>query len=125
VRLSSLLKRSAPNIGEFDANLAIRNVLDLTQTKIRKDGISLDISLGNIAPVMGDRGQFQQVVLNLVANAMEAMEEVYDRVRLLRIETREVEKGYVRVSVEDSGAGVDQTKLQKIYDAFFTTKQDA
>jgi len=122
--LRALLKRSAPDIGEFDANRAIREVLDLTQTKIRKDGISLDLNLVSLAPVMGDRGQFQQVVLNLVANAIEAMAEVNDLVRLLRIETRDTDKGHVEIRVEDSGAGVDPAKLSQIYDAFFTTKRE-
>jgi signal transduction histidine kinase len=55
---------------------------------------------------------------------MEAMAEVKDKVRLLRIETRDTDKGHVEIRIEDSGAGVDPAKLPQIYDAFFTTKRE-
>jgi predicted ATPase/signal transduction histidine kinase len=119
-----LLKKTAPDIGEFEANQAIRDVLDLARPKIDKEGISLDLNLVGSAPVIGDRGQFQQVVLNLVANGMEAMLEVKDRIRLLYIGTRQTEEGFVTISVADSGVGVDPVKLDQIYDAFFSTKPE-
>jgi PAS domain S-box-containing protein len=120
----ALLKKSTPDIGEFDANRAIRDVLDLARAKIRKEGISLELSLAGAATIMGDRVQFQQVVLNLVANGIEAMAGVSDRQRLLRIETREVKEGYVTINVVDSGTGVDPTRLDQIYDTFFSSKPE-
>ena len=120
----ALLKKAAPDIGEFEANQAIRDVLDLARPKIDKEGISLVLSLAGPATVIGDRGQFQQVVLNLVANGMESMLEVKERVRLLCIDTREAENGFVTISVADSGVGVDPAKRDQIYDTFFSTKPE-
>jgi PAS domain S-box-containing protein len=120
----ALLKRAAPGIDEFDANQAIRDVVDLTRTRIRQQSIVLDLSLASTATIVGDRGQLQQVLLNLIANAIDAMAEVMDRKRLLRVETQEVEAGSLTIRVEDSGTGVDPDKSSHIFDAFFTTKPE-
>ena len=119
----ALLKKSAPDIGEFDANQAIRDVLDLARPKISKESVALELGLAGSTKVMGDRGQFRQVILNLVANGIEAMLEVRDRVRLLRVETLAVD-GYLKISVLDTGAGIDPAKLDQIYNTFFSTKPE-
>ena len=76
----------------------------------------------DLAPVIGDRVQLQQVVLNLVMNAMEAMSSVSDRPRELVIHTRNVDGGQVQVTVEDSGIGLDPNTIGKIFEPFYTTK---
>ena len=119
----ALLKKSAPDIGEFDANQAIRDVLDLARPKISKESVALELGLAGSTKVIGDRGQFQQVILNLVANGIEAMLEVRDRLRLLRVETLAVD-GYLKISVLDTGAGIDPGKLDQIYNTFFSTKPE-
>lgn len=121
--IRALLKKAPSENLEFEANRAIRDVIDLTQARIRKEGIILDVDLQGIATVLGDRGQFQQVVLNLVANAIDAMADVTDRGRMLRVEARE-RAGSLTISVEDSGRGLDPGSSGKIYDAFFTTKPE-
>ena len=75
----------------------------------------------NLSPVSGDRVQLQQVVLNLVMNAMEAMSTVGERPRELRITTGNVED-QVQVTVEDSGPGLDPNTMAKIFEPFYTTK---
>jgi PAS domain S-box-containing protein len=121
--IRALLKKAPSRNVEFEANRSIREVIDLTQTRIRMEGIILELGLEGNATLVGDRGQFQQVVLNLVANAIDAMAEVADRMRLLRIESRE-RAGNLTVTIEDSGRGLDPGNSGKIFDAFFTTKAE-
>src|SRR2546427_3352652 len=72
--------------------------------------------------VLGDRVQVQQVILNLVINGVEAMASVADRPRELFIRSRQHESDKVHVAVQDSGIGIDRQNLEKIFDAFYTTK---
>src|SRR5262245_1561009 len=71
---------------------------------------------------MADRVQIQQVVMNLILNGLEAMSEVEDRERDLVIRTQRSEGDQVRVAVQDSGVGIDPLKVERIFDAFHTTK---
>ena len=75
-----------------------------------------------LSPVFGDRVQLQQVLLNLVMNAMEAMSGVEDRARQLVITTWNTEPGLVQVTVEDSGTGLDPNTMARIFEPFHTTK---
>jgi signal transduction histidine kinase len=74
--------------------------------------------------VKGDRIQLQQVILNLIRNASDAMREIDDRQRELAIKTANTEPDGVLVAIQDSGPGIDSTKLDRIFDAFYTTKPD-
>ena len=76
----------------------------------------------DLSPVSGDRVQLQQVMLNLVVNAMEAMNSVGDRARELVLTTRNLDADQVQVTVEDSGTGLDPDTIDKIFNPFFTTK---
>jgi hypothetical protein len=75
-------------------------------------------------PVMGDRGQMQQVVLNPVVNGIEAMTASTHRPRVLRVSSRMAGPGNVSIAVVDTGTGLDTTKVDHIFDAFFTTKPE-
>ena len=77
---------------------------------------------GDLLPALGDRVQLQQVILNLVMNAIEAMSSVADRARELVITTRNIDPDQVQVTVEDSGKGIDPQKIDRIFDSFYTTK---
>ena len=78
----------------------------------------------DLPSVMGDRVQLQQVVVNLILNAIEAMSTVEDRARDLVIRTQRGEGDEVRVAVQDSGIGLDPKNVERIFDAFHTTKPD-
>ena len=85
--------------------------------------MTLRIELADdLSPVLGDRVQLQQVVLNLVTNGIEAMSSVEDRPRELIIRTQNDDAGQVRVTVQDSGMGLDPQSMERIFDAFYTTK---
>ncbi len=71
---------------------------------------------------MADRVQLQQVVMNLVTNAMDAMEHIADRQKLLRVKTAIRDGDIVVVAIEDSGTGIDADKVDRLFDTFFTTK---
>jgi signal transduction histidine kinase len=75
-----------------------------------------------LAPVLGDRVQLQQVVLNVIMNAIEAMSEVREGPRELMISTSEVESGSVLVAISDTGPGLSPASLARIFQAFYTTK---
>jgi signal transduction histidine kinase len=92
---------------------------------MRTKGVELRTELATrLPPVLGDRVQLQQVVLNLIMNGIEAMSSVEDRPRELVIRTQEVEDDQVCVAVQDSGTGLDPRSMEKIFDAFYTTKRE-
>jgi signal transduction histidine kinase len=77
-----------------------------------------------LPPVRGDRVQVQQVLLNLVMNGIEAMKEVTDRPRELLIRSRPEASSHVLVAVQDSGIGLDEQRLERVFEAFYTTKRE-
>jgi signal transduction histidine kinase len=91
---------------------------------MRRNAVILRGELASDLPqVLGDRVQLQQVVLNLVMNGIEAMSTVRDRPRVLSISTQRGEGDQVRVTVQDSGAGLDSKSEENIFKAFYTTKR--
>jgi PAS domain S-box-containing protein len=121
-RIRALLKRSSPERNPQDVNQVIREVLDLIPGEMEKQHVAVELELAPALPaVMGDRVQLQQVVLNLVMNAIEAMTLISDRPRVLMIRSGALQMG-VEVTVHDSGPGLDQSDLLHIFDTFFTTK---
>jgi signal transduction histidine kinase len=76
----------------------------------------------DLPPVLADRIQLQQVLLNLLLNGMEAMRGVTDRPRVLIVRSQKGEVGTIRVAVQDAGTGIDPQHLERIFTAFFTTK---
>jgi signal transduction histidine kinase len=108
-----------------DVNDLIDGVLVLVQSKIDKEAISLRTNLcRDIPPVLGGRTQLQQVLMNLIANAIEAMSAVTGRERVLGIKSEVDESASVLISVSDTGIGIDPPNLTRIFEAFFTTKSD-
>src|SRR6266853_1951597 len=107
----------------LDMNEAIEEVLALAQGEVRTKRVALRTDLATrLPPVLGDRVQLQQVVLNLIMNGIEAMSSVQDRPRELVIKTQEGEDDQVVVTVQDSGTGLDPKIREQIFDAFYTTK---
>ncbi len=124
-RIRTLTKRQVPRMDLLDLNRKILEVLALTGQELRSHDIVLETRLDNALPrVMGDRVQLQQVLLNLILNAIEAMSGVHDRPRELTIVSRADASNAVLVEVRDSGIGLDQNGAERVFDAFYTTKTD-
>jgi PAS domain S-box-containing protein len=121
-RIRTLLQKRHPEKAQLDINDAIREVVALLRHELSRKGISLSFDLASDVPaVLGDRVQLQQVVLNLVVNAMEAMTQHLGPMQLGIYSTRKGEDT-VGVSVCDSGPGVAPEQVEQIFDPFFTTK---
>ena len=124
-RVRGLFKKSAPQRERVGINDLVRDTVALTRNEIEKNRVALKLSLADdLPPVWGDRIQLQQVVLNLVLNAVEAMNDAgASSPKLLVVATRQETQG-VLVAVHDSGHGLDLDKLARLFDAFYTTKPD-
>jgi signal transduction histidine kinase len=104
-------------------NETIRDVLALVGDEAKRKSVNIRTQFADdLSPISGDRVQLQQVMLNLVMNAIEAMSSVDDRPRELLITTRNIDANQVQVTVKDSGTGIDPNTLDKIFDPFYTTK---
>ncbi|SCB52503.1 sensor histidine kinase [Rhizobium lusitanum] len=121
-RVRGLVARSAPSRDRIDLIEAITDVLELVRSEIRKSQILLRTELASDLPlVTGDRVQVQQVILNLIMNAIEALTEVDAEARELLVSAA-ADESKITVSVRDSGIGVPLATLDTIFDAFHTTK---
>jgi PAS domain S-box-containing protein len=122
-RIRDHIKNVPPRKDRFDLNKAINEVIALARGAITTNGVSVRTRLAEaLPPVEGDRVQLQQVVLNLILNAVEAMSTVEAGPRELLISTEQTRTGGVLVSVRDSGPGIDPDHLDRVFEAFYTTK---
>ena len=123
-RIRALTKRTATARERVDVNETIREVLGLVGDDAKRRNVVIRTQFAHdLFPVCGDRVQLQQVLLNLVINAMEAMSTVADRWRQLVITTQNVDREkQVQVTVRDSGTGLDPKTMARIFEAFYTTK---
>jgi len=122
-RIRALTKRTATPREKLDLNEAIREILPLVGDEAKKKSVTIRTCFADdLSPVLGDRVQLQQVVLNLVMNGFEAMNTITDRARELVITSRNTDPDQVEVTVEDSGTGLHPEASARIYDAFYTTK---
>jgi PAS domain S-box-containing protein len=123
-RVRALATKTATAKERLDMNETAREVIALAGDELRKNRVAVRTEFApELLPVLGDRVQLQQVVLNLVMNAVEAMSGVEERPRELIVRTQNDDAGQVRVTVQDSGVGLDPQSLERIFDAFYTTKQ--
>jgi PAS domain S-box-containing protein len=121
-RIRDHMKKAPPRKGQFDLNEAINQVIAFGRSAIIKNGVSVQTRLSEgLFPVHGDRVQLQQVVLNLLLNAIEAMGSTEAGARELLISTEQDHRSVV-VAVRDSGPGLDPSHLERVFDAFYTTK---
>jgi len=122
-RVRALVKRAATPSEKLDLNEIIREVLALVGDEAKRKSVNIRTQFADdLLPISGDRVQLQQVMLNLVMNAIEAMSSVEERPRELLITTRNIDADQVLVTVKDSGPGIDPNTLDKIFDPFYTTK---
>jgi PAS domain S-box-containing protein len=122
-RIRSQIKRAPPRKERFDLNDAINEVIVMVRSAIAKDAISVStLLMDGLVPVQGDRVQLQQVLVNLILNAVEAMSSVEDGTRDLSIRTEQSQTGGILVAVHDSGPGIDPVNLDRVFEPFYTTK---
>ena len=124
-RIRTLVQRLPPRKDRVEVNDAIGEVIALTRDLMRRNDVSLQTSLAQgLPPVNGDRIQLQQVIINLVVNAIEAMSALGDRPRELAVSSAMDGQNALRVEVRDSGPGVAPERAQQIFEAFHTTKAE-
>jgi PAS domain S-box-containing protein len=122
-RIRNLVRKAPTRQETVDVNAAILEVLFMTRRDAEKNGVSIETNLAALSPlVVGDRVQLQQVVLNLVVNAIEAMSAVNEGRRTLRVATSLGDGGEVDIKVSDSGPGVSEAHMDRLFEPFFTTK---
>jgi signal transduction histidine kinase len=108
-----------------DTNELIRESIAILRGELDDAEIVAQLELANELPlVSADSGQLQQVILNLITNAADAMRAITDRARVLKITSTAIESNAIAVSVEDTGTGIDPKDIDRIFDAFFTTKSN-
>ena len=122
-RLRGLFGRKEARTELVDLNAATRDVIGLLLSELQRSGVILRVELADKLPaVMGDRVQLQQVILNLLRNASEAMSSVEDRPRQLVIRTERDGGGRVRLTVQDAGVGFEPQSVNSLFEEFYTTK---
>ncbi len=122
-RVRGLTRKAATQKTRLDLNETIEQVVVLARAELHKHGVALRMELRrDLAPVLGDRVQLQQVLLNLFLNAIEAMTAAAGRPRELVVATADHDATQALVSVRDTGAGLDPQLRDRVFDAFYTTK---
>jgi C4-dicarboxylate-specific signal transduction histidine kinase len=122
-RIRGLFKETPPKREPADINRAICDALELTRGEARKNGVSVRTQFADPSPVVqADREQLQQVILNLIINAFEAMSSMREGARELLICTEKAESNGALVAVRDSGPGLDLKAADRLFEAFYTTK---
>jgi signal transduction histidine kinase len=117
------VKKAPPREDRLEINPAIREVIELTRGETVKNGVSVQTELADGLPlILGDRVQLQQVMLNLIINAVEAIGGASEGPRELLISSGKAGTDDVHVAVRDSGPGVPATGLERLFEPFFTTK---
>ena len=125
MRLRALFSKREFTLELLDLNEATREVIALSLSELQRNRVVLQSELAADLPnVIGDRIQLQQVIHNLLRNASDAMLGLDDRPRPLLIRTEREDGDHVRVSVRDAGVGVEAQSVNKLFDAFYTTKSD-
>jgi signal transduction histidine kinase len=121
-RIRDQVRKVPPHKDDFDINDALKEVIASVRGEVTNNGVSVQTRFGfDLPPIQADRVQLQQVILNLILNAVEAMSSV-DEARELLISTEQSQADGVLVSVGDTGPGVDPGNFERIFDSFFTTK---
>jgi C4-dicarboxylate-specific signal transduction histidine kinase len=122
-RIRALVKKAPPRKNRLEINEAILQVIALAQNEMANNGISVRTQLAEALPaIQGDRVQLQQVILNLLINAIEAMSGMSEGPRELLISTAKTDSEGVLVAVRDSGPGLAPESVDRLFESFYTTK---
>ena len=124
-RIRGLLKKGEPVTVQLSVNDVVREIIMLTQGEVLRRDASLLTELADGLPaVLADRVQLQQLLLNLMMNALDAMSAVTDRPRVLRIRTSTYDPATILVALRDSGVGLNPGQMERLFEAFYTTKSE-
>jgi signal transduction histidine kinase len=124
-RMRALMQKASPRLDPVDMNEALQEVIEITRGEALKNGVSVECQLAKGLPVIaGDRVQLQQVALNLILNAVQAMGAVSEGDRQVLITTRLIELNDLYVGVQDTGPGLSPETLSRLFEPFYTTKPD-
>lgn len=119
----AMFKKGDQQETQVNINALIKEVIELVHGELDRHKVSVTLALNDLlAPVKADRVQLQQVILNLVMNAIDAMDAIADRPRILRVTTEMQTAAGVLVSIADTGTGINPDIAARIFDSFFTTK---
>ena len=122
-RVRALLQKSEPVRAPLNLNQLVRGTVSLVRPELRRKSVALRMELAPDLPrVLADRVQVEQVLMNLILNALDALNEVTERSRVLRIRTAPPKSGVVRVEIQDTGTGIDPAQAKRLFEPFFTTK---
>jgi len=122
-RMRALMQKASPRLDSVDMNEALQEVIELTRGEALKNGVSVESQLAKGLPIIAcDRVQLQQVVLNLILNALQAMGAVSEGARQVIITTRQIELNDLYVGVQDTGPGLSPETLSRVFEPFYTTK---
>ena len=122
--MRSLLKKAPFELKSLDLNDLARDTVDFLSPLARGRKVELrSVITPDALPILGDRIQLQQVIVNLVVNGMDAMKETPSENRIIRIGTSRVEE-FAELSVSDRGPGIPEDKLKQVFEPFFTTKAE-
>jgi PAS domain S-box-containing protein len=122
-RLRAMFAKKAPTMEMVDLNEAAREVIAMSSAELRRSSSALQTEFAEPLPaISGDRVQLQQVILNLLLNAADAMSDIEDRPRKLLVQTAVQGSDRVELMVRDSGVGIDPRGIEKLFEAFHTTK---
>jgi signal transduction histidine kinase/ligand-binding sensor domain-containing protein len=123
-RLRAMFAKQTPTMETVDLNNAAREVIALSSAELRRGGAVLETDFADtLPPVSGDRVQLQQVILNLLLNAADAMAGIEGREKMIRVQTQLEGGDKVKLLVRDSGVGLDPRGIEKLFEAFHTTKE--
>ena len=123
-RIRDLIKKAPPRKARFDLSEAVREVITVTRSEVLRHDVSLETQLAADSMLEGDRVQLQQVILNLILNAVEAMSSNDEGARKLLISTEREALGDVLVTVRDTGPGLNPQSVDRLFEAFYTTKPE-
>lgn len=124
-RIRTLTRKGAPRKTQLELNNVINDVVSLVQREVSNHRVSLRLKLASgLPPLLGDRVQLQQVLINLVINGIQAMADIGDNPRELLIASHRDSDGFIVAAVQDSGPGIDPESANRLFDAFFTTKAE-
>jgi C4-dicarboxylate-specific signal transduction histidine kinase len=124
-RIRSLVQKQTPVWQSIDLNKLIREIVSLSRAVCERHSVSVDTELAdNLPMISGDPIELQQVFINLVTNAIEAMAEITDRPRRLTVRSSRDHTGSIVIAFEDTGCGLDDVSLDHIFESFYTTKPE-